>query len=506
MKKALSFLLMLALLVSLFAGMGVLADDEPAAALEVYTQTGESEAVLAKAYTAEELAALAETAEGYAYLYFKGDAQNATVATELVTLSALLADAGVDFAEGDSLSFLCDDGPYAKGDFSYANVAARGYDAEGNPVPTGIAISWNNGNLDEATVAEIAAGAYNSGRLRFVSGATAEELEAKSAAGNRMPTGIVAITVVTPVKPVLTISTQAGKGADVVPAKEYYAEDLAALAETAEGYAYPYFKGDAKNATVATELVTLSALLADAGVTFGEKDSLAFVCDDGPYAKGDFSYANVASRGYDAEGNPVPTGIAISWNNGNLDEAAVADIAAGAYNSGKLRFVSGATEAELEAKNAAGNRMPTGVLEIIVVTAPKVRVTNQGLKVNGEDKSGDIYNISGKNYFKLRDMAMLLNGTSAQFSVSFDEENSVVYVTTGEAYEPVGGELAAGEDRSETCVPSRWTLQVNGEAVDIAAYNMGGNNYFQLRQLGEFLGFGVDYDEATRTMLVTAGE
>ena len=335
MKKALSFLLMLALLVSLFAGMGVLADDEPAAALEIYTQTGESEAVLAKAYTAEELAALAETAEGYAYPYFKGDAKNATVATELVTLSALLADAGVDFAEGDSLSFLCDDGPYSKGDFSYENVAARGYDAEGNAVPTGVAISWNNGNLDEATVAEIAAGAYNSGRLRFV---------------------------------------------------------------------------------------------------------------------------------------------------------------------------SGATEAELESKSAAGNRMPSGVIEIIVVTAPKVRVTNQGLKVNGEDKSGDIYNISGKNYFKLRDMAMLLNGTPAQFSVSFDEENSVVYVTTGEAYEPVGGELAAGEDRSETCVLSRWTLQVNGEAVDIAAYNMGGNNYFQLRQLGEFLGFGVDYDEATRTMLVTAGE
>ncbi|MBO4677374.1 MAG: hypothetical protein J5633_07510, partial [Oscillospiraceae bacterium] len=210
--------------------------------------------------------------------------------------------------------------------------------------------------------------------------------------------------------------------------------------------------------------------------------------------------------GYDAEGNAVPTGIAISWNNGNPDEASVADIAAGAYNSGRLRFVSGATEAELESKSAAGNRMPSGVIEIIVVTAPKVRVTNQGLKVNGEDKSGDIYNISGKNYFKLRDMAMLLNGTPAQFSVSFDEENSVVYVTTGEAYEPVGGELAAGEDRSETCVLSRWTLQVNGEAVDIAAYNMGGNNYFQLRQLGEFLGFGVDYDEATRTMLVTAGE
>ena len=265
MKKALSLLLMLALLLSLFAGMGVLAVEETPAALEIYTQVGEGEPALAKAYTAEELAALAETAEGYAYPYFKGDAVNATVVTEYVTLSALLADAGVDFAAGDKLAFTCDDGPYSKGDFTFENIDARGLDHEGNPVPTGLAIAWDNGNLGEGTVADIAAGARNSGRLRFVSGATAEELEAKNAAGNRMPSGVVVITVVSPLKPALTVSTQAGKGADVVVLKAYTAEELAALAEKTEGYAYPYFKGDAVNATVVTEYVTLSTLLADAG-------------------------------------------------------------------------------------------------------------------------------------------------------------------------------------------------------------------------------------------------
>ena len=504
MKKALSLLLMLALFVSLFAGIGVLADEEAPAALEIYTQAGEGEPALAKAYSAEDLTALAETAEGYAYPYFKGDAMNAAVVTEYVTLSTLLSDAGVTFGADDTLAITCDDGPYTKGDFSFENIDPRGLDHEGNPVPTGLAITWDNGNLSEGTVADIAAGAKNTGRLRFVCGATAEELEAKNAAGNRMPSGVVAITVVSPLKPAFTISTQAGKGADVVVAKTYTADELAALAEKTEGYAYPYFKGDAMNATVVTEYVTLSALLADAGVSFGEGDKLAFTCDDGPYFKGDFSFGNVDARGLDHEGNPVPTGLAITWDNGNLDEGTVADIAAGAKNIGRLRFVCGATEEELDAKNAAGNRMPTGVIEIIIVTVPQVRVTNQGLKVNGEDKSGDIYNISGKNYFKLRDLAMLLNGTPAQFSVDFDTENSVVYVTPGDAYTPVGGELAAGEDRSASCVESRWTLRIGGGNVDIAAYNMGGNNYFQLRQLGEILGFDVDYDEATRTMLVTS--
>ena len=301
----------------------------------------------------------------------------------------------------------------------------------------------------------------------------------------------------------LEIFTQAGEGEPAL-AKAYSAEDLAALAETAEGYAYPYFKGDAMNATVATEYVTLSALLADAGVTFDEGDKLAFTCSDGPYTKGDFSYETLSARGLDHEGNPVPTGLAVTWNNGNLDEGTVADIAATAKNSGNLRFICGATAAELEAKNAAGNRMPNGVVEITIVTKPVVQLTNQGLKVDGEAKSGDIYNISDRNYFKLRDLAMLLNGTDAQFSVDFDLENKVVYVTPGEAYTPVGGELAAGEDRSATCAESPWTLRIAGGNVDIAAYTMGDNNYFQLKQLGEVLGFGVDYDEAARTILVTS--
>ena len=36
------------------------------------------------------------------------------------------------------------------------------------------------------------------------------------------------------------------------------------------------------------------------------------------------------------------------------------------------------------------------------------------------------------------------------------------------------------------------------------AFNIGGNNYFMLRDLGEALGFEVDYDAATRTMIMNS--
>ena len=131
--------------------------------------------------------------------------------------------------------------------------------------------------------------------------------------------------------------------------------------------------------------------------------------------------------------------------------------------------------------------------------------TNQKLTVDGAEKATEIYNIDGSNYFKLRDIAALLTGTDAQFDVGYDAENRVVLVTRGQAYTPVEGDLLLGKDKSETTMPGTMAIQIDGALVEFeSVYNIGDNNFFKLRELGEKLGFGVDYDEATRTMLVTS--
>ena len=135
---------------------------------------------------------------------------------------------------------------------------------------------------------------------------------------------------------------------------------------------------------------------------------------------------------------------------------------------------------------------------------PAVVPTSQNLTVNGEKQETEIYNIDGSNYFKLRDMAALLNGTGSQFSVAWDETNATISITTGEAYAAAGGELATGTDKSATAVESAQKLMVNGAAVELTAYNIGGNNFFKLRELGTALGFDVDYDDATATMIVSS--
>ena len=141
---------------------------------------------------------------------------------------------------------------------------------------------------------------------------------------------------------------------------------------------------------------------------------------------------------------------------------------------------------------------------ITLLQKPAVQRTRQNLTIDGEAKTAEIYNIDDYNYFKLRDMAALLNGTAAQFSVDYDKATDTIIVKTGESYEKQPGDLEIGADRSEKAARSRQALQINGETVtDLLVYNLAGNNFFQLRELGDKLGFGVEYDPATDTMVVT---
>lgn len=143
-------------------------------------------------------------------------------------------------------------------------------------------------------------------------------------------------------------------------------------------------------------------------------------------------------------------------------------------------------------------------LQAVPCAAAEVVLSPQNLTVDGAAISCEKYNIDGSNYFKLRDLAYVLNGTYSRFSVGWDAAAGVVSITTGEAYTVNGSELVIGEDKSATAVPSSQTIMVDGEVrSDLCAYNIGGNNFFKLRELGNALGFSVGYDAATNTAIVT---
>ena len=138
-----------------------------------------------------------------------------------------------------------------------------------------------------------------------------------------------------------------------------------------------------------------------------------------------------------------------------------------------------------------------------VLAADTAVVSNQKLTVDGADAPVTAYNIGGNNYFKLRDVAYLLSGTTAQFSVRYDEKTKSIRIVTGEAYTANGSELHPIGTGDKEAKKSTQTLYIDGQEVSsLTAYNIDGYNYFKLRDLGNALGFTVDYNQETNTILI----
>lgn len=143
--------------------------------------------------------------------------------------------------------------------------------------------------------------------------------------------------------------------------------------------------------------------------------------------------------------------------------------------------------------------------ELVITPVHRACVpSRQSLCFNGDTYTLEIYNIDGYNYFKLRDIAALMSGTDSQFAVDYDSDALHMLVTPGLPYISVGGELRIGEDRSASCVASRWQLRVDDTYKASYVYNIGGNNFFKLRDLGRALDFDVDYDAEHYTMIVNS--
>ena len=133
---------------------------------------------------------------------------------------------------------------------------------------------------------------------------------------------------------------------------------------------------------------------------------------------------------------------------------------------------------------------------------PLVGVSTQHVTVNGMEQRIEHYNIDGYNYFKLRDLACVLIGTANGFGIAYDDAARRIDLYPGEAYTPLPTDLQPGEDRSDTATLSTQILYIGGERVVLQAYNIGGFNFFKLRDLAPYLGFRVDYDENTRTAMI----
>lgn len=140
------------------------------------------------------------------------------------------------------------------------------------------------------------------------------------------------------------------------------------------------------------------------------------------------------------------------------------------------------------------------LLPMQVLAAESAEGTRLQLPVDGETVQCIAYRINGNYYLKLRDVAAALKDSGKCFDVQWNQEKKAIELVTGKAYQPVGTELSAGEVQTEkTATRNTAPILLDGAQLSLTAYQIDGNTYFKLRELGEALSFTVTWDEESKT-------
>lgn len=129
------------------------------------------------------------------------------------------------------------------------------------------------------------------------------------------------------------------------------------------------------------------------------------------------------------------------------------------------------------------------------------------LRIDGKDVAMDIYIIDDYSYFKLRDLAYAMTGTSKQFDTIWIEADQAIHLQTGIPYTLTGsgteGKPSQGEPsqlKDAVAVPSSAHLFVDGNPENVSAYTIQDYTYYKLRDLSSLVGFEIAWDEQNATI------
>ena len=165
-------------------------------------------------------------------------------------------------------------------------------------------------------------------------------------------------------------------------------------------------------------------------------------------------------------------------------------------------------------KNLKGIMATASMLALVLTLTQDVSAANtvtatpstHTFSVDGEVKPMAAYVINGNNYLKLRDIAAVINGTPKQFEVGWDAGKNAINLTSNKAYTPNGSELTKGSGGAVTAQVSTAKVYKDSALANYAGYNIAGNNYYKLRDVAESFDIGVEWDGATMTSNIVAGQ
>ncbi len=128
--------------------------------------------------------------------------------------------------------------------------------------------------------------------------------------------------------------------------------------------------------------------------------------------------------------------------------------------------------------------------------------SSANMVVDGKTVVLDGYSVNDSNYFKIRDIAMLIRNTGARFNVEWNSDLEAIEIMTGEPYVVIGGELSGEIEQDMDVVENSTPIYVDGVQRAITAYNINGSSYFKIRDVADAVGFEILWDGDTQTISI----
>jgi hypothetical protein len=113
--------------------------------------------------------------------------------------------------------------------------------------------------------------------------------------------------------------------------------------------------------------------------------------------------------------------------------------------------------------------------------------------ISGAQRQFQAFLINDNNYVMLRDLAYYMNGSAAQFEISYDAGTKAISILSDSAYTAQGYEDTVKADKNKPYNDTASKIFMDGNEVTLNGYNIEGSNYFKLRDLASALDFDVDY-------------
>lgn len=128
--------------------------------------------------------------------------------------------------------------------------------------------------------------------------------------------------------------------------------------------------------------------------------------------------------------------------------------------------------------------------------------SNAKLMVDGREVEVSGYTVNDSNYYKIRDIAMVLRATASRFDVRWDEYLGGISISRGQKYTIVGGELSENNGAALNVNQSSAPVFVDGEEKEMLSYNINGSTYFKIRDISDMVGFSVDWDGDAQAVVI----